>query len=91
LNARFLCRTSPCSLDHRGPAACTPIPMLRALRRVGLPALVMLILTSTPVVGCHNTARGVKADTGRALEKTGQKLERAGDKIEDRNDRKDKR
>jgi predicted small secreted protein len=54
-------------------------------------ALVMLMATSAPSVGCHNTARGVKADTGRALEKTGHKVERAGDKMEDHNEKKDHR
>jgi hypothetical protein len=32
--------------------------------------------------GCHNTARGVRADARRALEKTGQELEKAGEKID---------
>ena len=33
-------------------------------------------------VGCHNTARGVKDDTARALHKTGEKLEKAGSKVD---------
>jgi hypothetical protein len=44
----------------------------------GMAALVLLLLAA---VGCHNTARGVKADTEHALEKTGQGLEKAGHKI----------
>jgi predicted small secreted protein len=46
-------------------------------------ALAMVILTSMLCIRCHNTARGVKADTSRALEKTGQKIEKLGDKIND--------
>jgi predicted small secreted protein len=45
---------------------------------VGGMAAVLLVLATA---GCHNTARGVKADTRRVLDKTGAGLERAGDKI----------
>src|SRR4029077_16272904 len=39
---------------------------------------LLLVLAAA---GCHNTARGVKADTSRALVRTGQGLEKAGDRI----------
>jgi predicted small secreted protein len=46
-------------------------------------ALAALLFTFT-AIGCHNTARGVRADTSNALHRAGDKIERAGDKIEDR-------
>jgi predicted small secreted protein len=39
------------------------------------------LLLVVAAAACHNTARGVRADTKRALDKTGAGLEKAGDKI----------
>ncbi len=44
--------------------------------------LACLTVSFVAVVGCHNTAQGVKADTTKALHKTGEKLEKTGDKID---------
>jgi predicted small secreted protein len=60
------------------------------MNRLQSTLLVPAALLGLAIAGCHNTAQGVKADTGRALDKVGQKLEKAGDKI-DRHAKKDDR
>lgn len=44
--------------------------------------LLTVWATLAPSTACHNTWRGVKTDTKRALDKTGHELEKAGDKVE---------
>jgi predicted small secreted protein len=42
---------------------------------------IVFLSVLAPTAGCHNTARGIKADTAHALHKTGEKVDRAADKI----------
>lgn len=39
------------------------------------------LLLLLAAAGCHNTAQGIRADTGRAVVKTGHGPEKAGDRI----------
>ena len=42
---------------------------------------ICMLLLLLGAAACHNTARGVREDTSRALQKTGEGLEKAGDRI----------
>jgi predicted small secreted protein len=50
--------------------------------------LVVLLAGLLAVTGCHNTWRGAKTDTRRAVHKTGEGVEKAGKKIEHAGDKK---
>ena len=55
------------------------VPMTRMKMRR---ALAVVTVGAVLVIGCHNTAQGVKADTRNAVQKTGHGVEKAGQKIE---------
>lgn len=53
---------------------------MKRTRTIGLAAA---LLSAILLVGCGDTWRGVKQDTGDNLEATGEAIEKAGEKVKD--------
>ena len=49
--------------------------------------LPLALLVLGALGGCHNTARGVKQDTKKAVQKTGDAVEKTGEKIGEEGDK----